>query len=97
MKDLILDEGYDLEVGGGDLTVGESDEQTVALLMETVPGEWKCSVEDGVGMMRWAGAPGREMQGLKHHIQECLKRNGIKWKRIDIEEGNVVVELKDKN
>lgn len=97
MKDILLDDEFDLVASAGELVQGESSEQTLALLMETVPGEWKWSAEDGVGLMRYAGAPTSEMQRLKRHLQECMKRNGIEWKRIEAEDGLLTVELKIEN
>ena len=94
MKDILLDNEFDLMAEAGELSQGESSEQTLALLMETVPGEWKWSAEDGVGLMRYAGAPESEMQRLKRHLQECMKRNGIEWKRIEVEDGLLTVEIK---
>lgn len=94
MKDILLDGDYDLAVEGGDVQTNEaSDEQTLALLMETVPGEWKWSPEDGVGLVRWGGAPEGEMQGLLQHVQECMKRNGIRWETMGVREGVLSVEL----
>lgn len=97
MKDIILNDDFDLEATAGELGCRESDGQTLALLMETVPGEWKWSAEDGVGLMRYAGAPTSEMQRLKRHLQECMKRNGIEWKRIEVEDGLLTVELRMEN
>ena len=94
MKDILLNDEFDLEGEAGELSQGESSEQTLALLMETVPGEWKWSAEDGVGLMRYAGAPASEMQRLKRHLQECMKRNGIEWKRIEAGDGLLTVEIK---
>lgn len=94
MKDILLNDEFDLEAEAGELSQGESGEQTLALLMETVPGEWKWSAEDGVGLMRYAGAPEGEMQRLKRHLQECMKRNGIEWSRIEAAGGELTVEIK---
>jgi hypothetical protein len=94
MKDIMLNDDFDLEAEAGELSCRESDEQTLALLMETVPGEWKWSAEDGVGLMRYAGAPGSETQRLKRHIQECMKRNGIEWERIEVEGDVLTVKMK---
>lgn len=89
----MLDGDFDLVAEAGEISCGESDEQTLALLMETVPGEWKWSAEDGVALMRWSGAPGSEMQRMKRHLQECMKRNGIEWKRIEVVDGVLTVEI----
>ncbi len=94
MKDILLNDDFDLVSEAGELSRGESDEQTLSLLMETVPGEWKWSAEDGVGLMRYAGAPESEMQRLKRHLQECMKRNGIEWNRIEVVGGELTVEIK---
>ena len=68
MKDIILNDDFDLEATAGELSCRESDEQTLALLMET--------------------------QRLKRHIQECMKRNGIEWERIEVEGGVLTVKMK---
>ena len=42
MKGLLLDpETHDLMVANGTLQVGSTEQQSVALLLETSPGEWK--------------------------------------------------------
>lgn len=94
MKDILLNDEFDLEATAGELSQVESEEQTLALLMETVPGEWKWSAEDGVGLMRYAGAPESEMQRLKRHLQECMKRNGIAWEQIEASGSLLTVKIK---
>lgn len=50
MKDLLLDENFDLVFENGDLVIGESSEQHQNLLLLTKKGDWKENPTIGVGI-----------------------------------------------
>lgn len=41
MKDILLDENNDIKLSNGDFDTGESEMQEVALILQSVQGEWK--------------------------------------------------------
>ena len=41
MKDILLDENNDIKLSNGDFNTGESEMQEVALILQSVQGEWK--------------------------------------------------------
>jgi hypothetical protein len=49
MKDLILDDNYDLDIKNGDFVMGDSTFQNQKLLFETTKGEWKQNPAVGIG------------------------------------------------
>lgn len=51
MKDILLKEG-DLQVVGGDFFAGESQNQSVELLLQSMQGEWKEYPEAGCGLSK---------------------------------------------
>ena len=56
--DLLLDANYDLAfTEAGDVAVGESDGQHLALLQLTSPGEWRADPLVGIGLRRYLNAP----------------------------------------
>ena len=40
MKDILLDENNDIKLSNGDFDTGESEMQEVALILQSVQGEW---------------------------------------------------------
>ncbi|WP_400192823.1 hypothetical protein [Hymenobacter sp. B81] len=48
--DLLLTAGLDLQVRGGDLELGESTEQHLALLLHSEKGDWRQTPFAGVGL-----------------------------------------------
>ena len=41
MKDLLLEDDYDLAIANGDFRIGESETQEVALILQSSKGDWK--------------------------------------------------------
>ena len=41
MKDILLDENNDIKLSNGDFNTRESEMQEVALILQSVQGEWK--------------------------------------------------------
>ena len=52
VQDILLDDNYDLLVQDGDFVVGDSEEQEIALLLMSSPGEWKASPLTGFGWIK---------------------------------------------
>lgn len=47
MKDLLLTEDYDLQIKNGDFLIGDSQEQSVELILISKQGEWKMNPATG--------------------------------------------------
>jgi phage baseplate assembly protein W len=58
VNDILLDETGDLAVSAeGDLVVGFADNQHIADVLESTPGNWKQWPLVGVGLMHYVNAP----------------------------------------
>ena len=66
VKDILLDDDFDLLIEDGDLVIGESDEQHIALILSTYQGGWKFDPLVGVGVRQYLASSGNE---------ELIKRN----------------------
>ncbi|MEI7487102.1 MAG: hypothetical protein WCJ72_06770 [Chryseobacterium sp.] len=51
MKDLLLTEDYDLQIKNGDFVIGDSQEQSVELLLLAKQGEYKANPEAGCDIL----------------------------------------------
>lgn len=52
MRDIQLDENYDLKITNGDFVIGDSSQQNVELILKINPGELKEHLQTGVGIDR---------------------------------------------
>lgn len=58
VNDILIDATGDLAVSAeGDLVVGFSDNQHIADVLESVPGNWKQTPLIGVGLLNYMNAP----------------------------------------
>ncbi|MEO0337579.1 MAG: oxidase [Bacteroidota bacterium] len=53
MIDILINDGFDLEIENGDFLIGQSTRQHQALLLLTEKGEWREFPLRGVGAVRW--------------------------------------------
>ena len=85
--DLLLTADYDLAfTEAGDLAVGESDGQHLALLQLTAPGEWRADPLVGIGLRRYLNAPYGPAQAaaLQREFTIQLTRDGFQVLEIDL-------------
>lgn len=77
--DLLLESDYDLLIENGDLVIGLSDEQHVALLLLTEKGEWRHDGLAGIGLQRQLSGPlgPTERAALQREISLQLERDGF--------------------
>lgn len=75
VKDIILDDGYDLTIKDGDFLIRESDEQHIILLINTFVGDWKLFPFCGVGIIRYLSSSGQQ-QTLRRAIEVQLQSDG---------------------
>ena len=89
-SDLLLNATYDLAIDPleGDLQVGLSDDQHVALLLRSSQGEWKQSPLSGVGIRQHQSGPmGPAQQAtLLREIRIQLERDAYKVTTLQVNE-----------
>lgn len=91
MKDILLDNNYDMQITNGDLLISESAHQDVELLLITSKGEWKQWPLTGVGILDYHHAP-QNIPALKREIQIQLTDNKIPFKSILIHNSKIQIE-----
>lgn len=91
VKDIMLDDDNDLLFTSGDMTVKESDQQHVILLLNYSPGDLKLSPFVGVGIIRFVSSSGQQ-QTLKRIIEVQMQADGFTKPDV-IMKGNVVYSL----
>lgn len=83
VKDIIIENGYDLKIVNGDFVVDESDQQHVQLIIITAVGEWKQFPLLGVGIEQFINAPA-SLQKLSKLIQLQLVSDNYKIKTLKV-------------
>lgn len=84
----------DLLVENGDLVVGEASEDIIERLAYANKGEFKMSPQSGFGLSRMRNAPGGN-DSLMTPIMEDLKRNGVDYKKIEIDSNGINITLNE--
>lgn len=85
--DLLLTADYDLAITeAGDLAVGESDGQHLALLLLTNQGEWREGPLVGIGLRRYQNAPlgPAETAALQREVSIQFTRDGYQVLDLDL-------------
>lgn len=91
MKDLILNNAFDFQVAGGDLVIGDSQEQSIALLAATSPGQWRERPTAGMGLVDLLKSDVSELK-KKHTINVQLRADGAKLKTLKFEQEEIVID-----
>lgn len=86
--------GADLVVENGDFLTGEASEDIIERLAYAGVGEFKMAPLSGFGLSRMIGAP-EGSDGLMTSIMEDLKRNGVNYKKIDINGNGINITLNE--
>jgi hypothetical protein len=89
MTDLLLNDEFELLIEMGDFVVGESKEQDIALILDSVPGAWKQSPLIGVGIRKHLSMPYNENPFLRGEILKHLDYDDIKVSKIELTENEV--------
>lgn len=85
--DLLLTTDYDLAITeGGDLAVGASDGQHLALLLLNGQGDWRADPLLGIGLRRYQNAPlgPAEAAALNREAAIQLTRDGYQVLELDL-------------
>lgn len=89
-KDIQL-EADDLAIKAGDFVIDESDLQNAYLVIRTYKGNWKQFPLIGFGEERLVNSPVNE--ALQAALQKALQADGIRPKKLTIEDGVVDILL----
>lgn len=89
MKDLLLNDSFDLLVKNGDLVIGDSNVQHQNILLLSQPGSFKENPDIGVGIENYLMDD--DSAGLKDKVREEFTKDGQKVDLInyDIQTGNL--------
>lgn len=91
MKDILLDDNNELRIEMGDFVTGESKEQHIGLILESMPGAWKESPLLGVGVRRSLSMPYNQNAFLKGTILKHLEYDDIEVDQVEILENKINV------
>lgn len=86
MKDILL-ENDDLQMVNGDFFVGDSQSQSVELLLGTLQGEWKQHPEAGCGLSK--AQNGIIDRFLNRNIRVQLQADGFSVENLTINEQGI--------
>ena len=86
MKDILLGETGDLLIENGDLVIGESSQQHVALLVELHKGELKEFPTTGFGINRYLKKSTSSLTRFTREIKIELEADGFNDAKINISE-----------
>jgi|VirMetMinimDraft_7_1064189.scaffolds.fasta_scaffold130059_2 hypothetical protein len=75
VKDIILEDN-DLVIENGDFKIGESDQQSIELIIDSYLGHWKESPLCGVGVDLFLNSSGQQL-ALKRAISVQLEADGM--------------------
>lgn len=82
MIDFLLDDDNDIQFdANGELVIGESELQDVALIIQTNPGEWKEDPIIGMGMAKYIKSK-EDRAIIERELKKQLARDGKDYERI---------------
>lgn len=76
VKDILINDEGDLSFKDGDFNFGDSDEQHVILIVNTMAGSWKQFPTCGVGIINYSASSGQSLP-LKSLIYNQLQLDGF--------------------
>lgn len=82
MKDILIDENYQVACANGDFVTGDSDLQQQQLLLLADKGDWKQFPTVGVGVRRYLKSD--EPETLLAEIKKEYQRDGMKVKEVEL-------------
>lgn len=88
-KDILLDENNDLLIQNGDFVIGESEEQEIKCILQSVINDYKQTPELGVNLIEELNSSGSE-RALKQKIKLNLRMDGKGNKRFKIDKGEII-------
>ena len=94
MKDILLNNEYEVQVQNGDFLAGVSDNQHIALILATHAGEWKQYPLTGVGIDDVAND--ERFQYWENKIAAQLKADGLVVNRVRLSADSLDVQARYK-
>lgn len=94
MIDILLDNEFDLKIVNGDIALGESERQEVDMILRLVPGELKSWPALGVDLYNLINDENQNINTIKSTIKQHLKYDNKTLKKLEIENGKIVVYTK---
>jgi len=76
-KDILITDSGDLEFKNGDFAIGEADQQSVVLIVNSSIGSWKQFPLVGVGIIQYVGSSDQAAV-IRREINLQLERDGFK-------------------
>ncbi|PIF44928.1 hypothetical protein CLU96_1927 [Chryseobacterium sp. 52] len=92
MKDLLLTEDYDLQIKNGDFVIGDSQEQSVELLLLSKQGEFKNNPEAGCDIL--SAKNGIIERFLDREIRVQLDADGFQLDNMSLTEKGIDISGK---
>lgn len=90
MQDLLIDDGFELKLSGGDLVIGNSDVQHKELLLVCTKGSFKENPAACVGL--WGYLEAEDPAEMIAEVKTQFKGDGMEVKRVDIIDGKLLLE-----
>lgn len=82
-QDILISDGGELRIAGGDFVVGQSDAQHGGLLLRTHPGEWRQWPLVGVGLATYLGDDAAEAD-IRHAVTVQAEYDGAIIDRLTV-------------
>lgn len=76
-QDILINSDYDLLIQSGDIVVGESDQQHIALCVLTGPGHWKENPFFGFNAPMYEGANVNQAEMQANLIEQLTTDNAV--------------------
>lgn len=86
MNDLLLTD-FDLEIKNGDFVIGDSENQSVELLLVSSPGDWKQYPQVGCDIQK--SLKGNISRFLERNISVQLQADGFKIDSLEISDTGI--------
>lgn len=91
-QDILLDDDWDLLMKNGDLVIGNSDQQHIALVVETGPGHWKENPFLGFNSGLYLGSTISKPE-FKVNLSEQLKSDNAVLNDVNINDNKEITNL----
>lgn len=95
VQDILLDDNWDLETANGDLIVGASDLQHLALITEMDLGHLKESPFLGVGIRQYLGG-NTPVNQIKAKAQQMYEADNYTVDLINVQNGEIINVVADR-
>lgn len=90
MNDILLDSGFDLMIGNGDLATGNSDLQHQQLLLACNKGDFKENPAVCVGAAGWL--KDEDESGLLAEVKKEFEKDGLEVKEVIMTDGKLNID-----